>query len=181
MKKHPNFFWQHQLMLLLALAALTAFAPPRTAKPKAGEYYLVVEKYANTITLFDQSDWIVQWPCTFGSNDLGDKMYQGDRRTPEGSFTIARKYSHAKWHKMLMLDYPTPADRQKFEERKLRGQISANAKIGGSIGIHGTWPREEWAVENLQNWTQGCISMRNDHIDELYSMVSEGTVVIVKR
>lgn len=149
--------------------------------PGKNGYYLVISKNENTITLFDASDWVVQWPCTFGSNDLSDKQYQGDRRTPEGRFTILRKYPHDKWNKMMMLNYPTDADRQKFEARKQRGEIPANSKIGGDIGIHGTWPHEDWAVENLQSWTQGCISMRNDHLNELYNLVSEGTVVFIKR
>jgi murein L,D-transpeptidase YafK len=165
--------------LLLLLATTMAFAP--THNGSKSPYYVVVEKSQNTITLYDNDDWVVQWPCTFGSDDLSDKKYQGDRRTPEGRFTILRKYNHAKWHKMLMLDYPTDADRAKFEARKRSGEIPASAKIGGDIGIHGTWPREDWAIENLQSWTQGCISMRNDHLDELYNMVGEGTVVIVKR
>lgn len=144
-------------------------------------YYVVVDKSDNTITLYDNVDWVIQWPCTFGSNDMGDKLFQGDRRTPEGTFHIIRKNVHQKWHKMMMLDYPTPADRDKYNERKAQGLIPANAKIGGDIGIHGTWPREEFAVEYLQPWTLGCVSMRNDHLDEMYSMVGVGTKVIIRK
>ena len=81
---------------------------------------------------------------------------------------------------MLMLDYPTPADVAKFNQRKANGLIPAGAKIGGGIAIHGTWPREEFAVEYLQNWTLGCVSMRNDHLDELYNLVGVGTRVYIK-
>lgn len=144
-------------------------------------YYLVIDKSDNTLTVYDNIDWVIQYPCTFGSDDLGDKMYQGDRKTPEGSFHITRKSPHNKWHKIMMLDYPTPADRQKFNDRKRKGLIPVNAKIGGDIAIHGTWPREEFAVEYLQNWTLGCISMRNDHLDELYKMITIGTQVIIRK
>lgn len=147
----------------------------------AADYYLVVDKSEYVITLFDRVDWLIQWPCTFGSDDLTDKMYQGDRKTPEGQFTILSKYPHQKWNKFMRLDYPTAADRRKFEERKARGLIPASAKIGGDIGIHGTWPREDWAIETVQNWTLGCISMRNDHLDELYRLIPVGTRVIIRR
>lgn len=151
-------------------------------KPSASKsFYLVVDKSENTITLYDATDWLVQWPCTFGNNDISDKMYQGDRRTPEGKFTIISKYPHKKWNKFMRLDYPTANDYAKFEERKKQGLIPASAKIGGDIGIHGTWPHEEWAVENLQPWTQGCISMRNDHLNELYAAVPVGTPIIIRR
>ncbi|CAN5766115.1 L,D-transpeptidase family protein [soil metagenome] len=158
------------------VSAFDAYNPGTTS-----QYYLVIDKSDNTITLYDNVDWVLQWPCTFGSNDMGDKMVQGDRKTPDGSFHILTKTTHAKWHKMMKLDYPTEADRQKFNERKAKGIIPANAKIGGDIAIHGTWPREEFAVEYLQNWTLGCISMRNDHLDELYNMISIGTQVIIRK
>lgn len=158
------------------VSAFDSFSPD--AKPT---YYLVVDKSDNTITLYDNVDWVLQWPCTFGSNDMGDKMVQGDRKTPEGNFHIISKTMHAKWHKMMKLDYPTAIDRQKFNDRKTKGIIPANAKLGGDIAIHGTWPREEFAVEYLQNWTLGCVSMRNDHLDELYGIVPIGTQVIIRR
>lgn len=144
-------------------------------------YYLVVNKSDNTITLFDNVDWVLQWPCTFGCADRGDKMCAGDRKTPEGTYHIISKAPHNKWHKMMKLDYPNEADHEKFNERKAKGLIPANAKIGGDIAIHGTWPREEFAVDYLQNWTLGCISMRNDDLDELYGMIPVGTMVIIKR
>lgn len=81
----------------------------------------------------------------------------------------------------MRIDYPTKQDYAKFEARKKAGIIPANAKIGGDIGIHGTWPHEEWAVENLQPWTQGCISMRNDHLNELYQIVPVGTSVVIRQ
>jgi murein L,D-transpeptidase YafK len=171
-------FWLFLIIFSLPVlvSAFDTFSPD--SKPS---YYLVVDKSDNTITLYDNVDWVLQWPCTFGSNDLGDKMYQGDRRTPDGTYHIISKSLHNKWHKMLKLDYPTQADRDKFNERKSKGLIPASAKIGGDIAIHGTWPREEFAVEYLQNWTLGCISMRNDHLDELYAMVSVGTQVIIRK
>jgi murein L,D-transpeptidase YafK len=168
------------LLILFYTPAFVAAFDNYTPETKS-QYYLVVDKSDNTITLYDNVDWVLQWPCTFGSNDLGDKMVQGDRKTPEGSFHILSKTGHKKWHKMMKLDYPTDLDRQKFNERKSRGLIPANAKIGGDIAIHGTWPREEFAVEYLQNWTLGCVSMRNDHLDELYSMIGLGTQVIIRK
>ena len=81
----------------------------------------------------------------------------------------------------MKLDYPNAADYAKFNQRKAVGIIPKDAKIGGDIGIHGTWAHEEWAVENLQSWTLGCISMKNEDVDELYGMVGPGTLVIIQR
>ncbi|MES2774473.1 MAG: L,D-transpeptidase [Bacteroidota bacterium] len=165
-------------------AATTRPAPKKAITPKAATatpYYIIVDKSDNTLTVYDSDDWLVQYPCTFGSDDLGDKMKEGDRRTPEGRFHILSKYPHKKWKLFMMLDYPTKTDYDKFNQRKAKGIIPASAKIGGAIGIHGTWPREDWAVENLQAWTLGCVSMKNEDIEELYNMIAPGTLVIIQR
>lgn len=145
------------------------------------QYYIVVSKSDNTLTVYDSDDWVVRYACTFGNNDIGDKMVQGDRKTPEGSFRIASKYYHNKWDRFMLLNYPTKTDYAKFNERKAMGLIPKSAKIGGAIGIHGTWPHEEWAVDYLQPWTQGCISMRNEDVEELYDMITPGTLVIIRK
>ena len=70
---------------------------------------------------------------------------------------------------------------KKFNERKAKGIIPANAKIGGGIGIHGTWPDEDFAVDGMQNWTMGCISTKNEYIRELFNILPVGTKVIIRR
>ena len=169
------------LILMSACILQMGFTGRKKIKYAPSRYYIVVDKSENTLTVYDQQDWVVQFPCTFGSTDLGDKMTQGDRRTPEGSYHISTKYPHKKWDKFMKLDYPNATDYAKFNQRKAAGLIPKNAKIGGDIGIHGTWPREEWAVENLQSWTLGCVSMKNEDVDELYNMVGPGTLVIIQR
>jgi lipoprotein-anchoring transpeptidase ErfK/SrfK len=80
---------------------------------------------------------------------------------------------------MMLLDFPTKADIDKFNQRKAQGLIPRSARIGGGIGIHGTWPRDDMAVDYLQQWTNGCISLKNDMVDELYDMLPIGTKVII--
>ncbi len=147
----------------------------------SGTPYIVIDKSDYELQIFDDEGWYATYPVVFGSKDLNDKMVEGDRRTPEGSFVIVSKRPHEKWDKMLLLNYPTPTDIEKFNERKSRGLIPANAKIGGGIGIHGTWPRDEMVVDQYQNWTNGCISMKRDQVDEIYSFIPVGTRVTIKR
>ena len=79
------------------------------------------------------------------------------------------------------IDYPTAESRERFNQRKLRGEIPASAQIGGSIGIHGTWPREDFVIDRYKNWTEGCISMKNEDVKELYAFTKSGTTVTIKR
>ena len=112
---------------------------------------------------------------------MGDKMMQGDRRTPEGIFHILTKRKHEKWDSFMLIDYPNQDSYQKFNQRKARGIIPADAQIGGGIGIHGTWPHEEFAIDHYQNWTEGCISTKNIYIQEICNLLPVGTTVEIKR
>ncbi len=79
------------------------------------------------------------------------------------------------------LDFPTPADIEKFNLRKRQGILPANSVQGGGIGIHGIWPHEDYAIDQYQNWTEGCISLKNEHIKQLYAMVPVGTRVTIRK
>lgn len=145
-----------------------------------GGYYIIIDKSDYELTVYDASGWLVAYPVVFGNKNQGDKMYEGDRKTPEGTFTIVNKRIHEKWDRFLMLDYPTVESYAKFNDRKNRGLIPASAKIGGGVGIHGTWPHEDYAIDNYDNWTQGCISMKNEHVEQVYKAMPVGTKVTIR-
>lgn len=147
----------------------------------ANDFYIVIEKHKYDMNVYDaEGNWLITYPVVFGSKDLGDKMMKGDRKTPEGTFHIASKRIHEKWNRFLALDYPNEESYQKFNERKAEGLIPSNAQIGGEIGIHGTWPHEEFAIDQYQNWTLGCVSTKNMYIQEIYKNIPIGTKVIIK-
>ena len=81
----------------------------------------------------------------------------------------------------MLIDYPTKADYAKFNQRKAQGLVPKNARIGAGIGIHGTWQRDDMAVDFFQNWTNGCISLKNEEVDELYAIIPVGTTVTIQR
>jgi murein L,D-transpeptidase YafK len=105
---------------------------------------------------------------------------EGDRLTPNGHFKIVHKKNHEQWGKFILLDYPNEESVRKFRSRKSAGAIPASAKIGGAIGIHGTRPNEEYAVDKYLNWTNGCISTKFSDIFEVYDMLPVGTEVEIK-
>ena len=81
----------------------------------------------------------------------------------------------------MALDYPTKESWEKFNQRKANGEIPASAKIGGGVGVHGTWPHEDFVVDRYKNWTLGCISMKNDDVEELYQYVPVGTRITIRK
>ena len=176
-------------LLLLSCAGLAAFKTIETRVHKkrffnngpSGVVYIIVDKSDYELQVYDEEGWYATYPVVFGNKDLGDKMVEGDRKTPEGTFKIISKRPHAKWHKMLMLDYPTQESMAKFNQRKAQGVIPKSAKIGGGIAIHGTWPNDNIVVDDYTNWTNGCIAVKNEDLDELEAYLPIGTKVIVRR
>lgn len=175
--------------LLLTLIVLFSFKSStfrtahklRSTGGPVGTVYVIIDKSDYELKLYDDQGWYASYPVVFGSRDLGDKMMEGDRKTPEGSFKIISKRPHSKWHKMFMLDYPNEESWAKFRNRKARHLIPASAKIGGGIAIHGTWPNDDIVVDDYTNWTNGCISVKNDDLDELDNFLPVGTRVIIQR
>ncbi|MBC8034997.1 MAG: L,D-transpeptidase [Chitinophagaceae bacterium] len=146
-----------------------------------GTPYIIVDKSDYEVQVYDDEGWYATYPAVFGNKSLGDKMMEGDRKTPEGNYKIVSKRPHAKWDKIMLLDYPTAADWQKFRERKAKGLIPAKATIGSGIAIHGTWQRDDMAVDYYQNWTNGCVSVKNEEIEELYEIIPIGTKVTIRK
>src|SRR5450432_1127661 len=146
-----------------------------------GKPYIIIDKSDYELRVYDDDGWYATYPVVFGSKSLDDKMVMGDRKTPEGIYHIASKRTHEKWDRMMLIDYPTKADYTKFNQRKAEGLIPKAAKIGDGIGIHGTWQRDDMAVDFFQNWTNGCISLKNEEIEELYNIIPVGTQVTIQR
>jgi murein L,D-transpeptidase YafK len=149
--------------------------------PKDNPYYIIITKSTYELKVYDQEGWYATYPVVFGSRDLGDKMYQGDKKTPEGHFRIVLKKIHSKWGPEMLLDYPNEESREKFLERKAKGLIPKNKSMGDGIAIHATRPDEEWTVDVFQNWTDGCISLKYTEAQDLFSYIPEGTPVTIER
>ena len=82
----------------------------------------------------------------------------------------------------LLIDYPNAESVSQIQTTKRsRTDSSADAQIGGSIGIHGTWPNEDYAVDGLQNWTEGCISTKNRYVEEIFDVLPVGTRITIRR
>ncbi len=171
--------------LLSVCIGSTSFKTPtqiNTLYATKDTYRILVIKTKYEMKIFDSTgECLATYPVVFGNKDMGDKMMQGDRRTPEGTFKICFKRKHEKWSRFLLIDYPNAESVAKFNQRKAAGLIPANAQIGGSIGIHGTWPNEDYAVDGLQNWTEGCISTKNRYVEEIFDVLPVGTQITIRR
>lgn len=146
-----------------------------------GSIYIIIDKSDYSLSVYDSKGWYATYPVVFGNNSLDDKRMAGDNNTPEGTFRISSKKVHEKWCKFMGIDYPNKESWEKFRQRKQRGEIPSSASIGGAIGIHGTFPHEDFVIDRYKNWTEGCISMKRDEVTELYGYTPIGTPVTIRK
>lgn len=135
---------------------------------------LVVDKFARKCIVYKSGQKHREFEVELGINWLGDKIQSGDQTTPEGRYKVSRKRSgkNTIYHKSLEINYPNEDDKKRFEQQKQDGLIPDNARIGGSIALHGGGGRGI-------DWTDGCIAFENKDMDVLFSLCRVGTPVAI--
>lgn len=142
---------------------------------KQNNYAIIVDKSAHRLYLVKAGKLVATYPCELGRNPGRQKKYAGDGATPEGKYQITKiKTRGSKYYKALVIDYPNSHDIIRFREDKRRGTLPSWARPGGNIEIHGMGGRGK-------DWTEGCIALKNQDIDQLITMVRVGTPVTVVR
>jgi len=135
-----------------------------------GAYLIVVNKLDRELTLYKGGHQVKTYSAGMGINYLADKLYSGDRATPEGEYKVIRKLPASKFYKALLINYPNEEDQRRFAEAKRRGEISKRTQIGGLIEIHGG---------GTVGLTNGCVALDDRHMLELYNTVEVGTPVVI--
>jgi len=140
----------------------------------SGRTAVVVLKERNELRLIDRGQAVRRYPVDIGSNAMGRKLRAGDRATPEGRYRVVARKGHGRtrYHKALLLDYPNDTDRRRHAEARRAGEIPRGAQPGGLIEIHGDGGRG-------RNWTDGCVALSNDHMDELFAHLQVGSWVTI--
>ncbi len=140
-----------------------------------------IDKSEYLLSLWKDSVQVKSYAVVFGSNPVDDKLREGDECTPEGIFGIRDQYPHRKWSKFIWIDYPNDDARAKHARAKAEGRIPAEAGIGGEVGIHGVPPGFDFWIDRRYNWTLGCISLKNEDVDEVYSICGPQTRIVITK
>ena len=164
---------RNRISVVLVLAVLAACSPGLAAEATQADKIIIV-KSKRTMTLMKGGKVIKTYRVSLGTAPVGPKQIQGDHKTPEGNYTISGKNPGSRFRLALRVSYPGPEDRARA--RKL------GASPGGDIMIHGLG-REFASLGLLQwqtDWTDGCIAVTNEEIDEIFPMVPVGTRVEIR-
>lgn len=167
------------LLLPIALPLLLTLAPPGLASelatsalgPVPAISEVVVRKQERRLYLMAGDDVIRTYRISLGDNPVGHKLYEGDERTPEGHYTLDWRNANSDFYKSIHISYPNAQDRELASAWGL--------DPGGSIMIHGL-PNEAgdyaFAYRGL-DWTNGCIAVSNEEMDEIWQLVADGTPI----
>ncbi|TAA48523.1 hypothetical protein EXY25_04695 [Corallincola spongiicola] len=130
-----------------------------------------VVKSERKMYLFDGSRLIREFDVALGANPKGHKQQEGDERTPEGRYQLDYIKEDSSFYRAMHVSYPNELDKQTAKER--------GVSPGGLIMVHGQRNRLGWLslLSQRFNWTNGCIAITNDEMDEFLTLVPVGTVI----
>lgn len=135
---------------------------------------LVVLKSERQLLTYSDGQLVKAYTVALGRIPEGDKEYEGDKKTPEGSYIINDKNPNSSYNKNLGISYPNPDD---IKHAKTLGKSP-----GGAIKIHGL--RNGTSLigkfHRWMDWTQGCAAVTDEEIDELYNTVAIGTPIEIR-
>jgi L,D-transpeptidase catalytic domain len=141
---------------------------------KTGGTAFVVDKLNHTGHVVRNGRSIESFALELGPGWLDRKVREGDRATPEGRYQIVRKKGNGqtRYHWAMLLNYPNDEDQQRFRRLRNSGMVPRGARIGGLIEIHGDGGKGE-------DWTFGCISLRDRDMERLYADLPVGSPVTI--
>jgi murein L,D-transpeptidase YafK len=147
---------------------------------KVEDLSVLIDKSDYKLSFIHADTVVKEYPVVLGYNPVGDKMQEGDYKTPEGTFGVRSKYPHGSWKYFIWIDYPNEESWTKFNKRKADGTIGKNAKIGGEVGIHGTPDGMDYLLTQKENWTFGCISLSRKDVAEIYPFFHKNIKIVIQ-
>lgn len=160
-----------------AVRARRPMTPLESAMSKPKMYSadsIVLDKSARKLSMYDHGRLVKSYVVALGRNPVGDKVRRGDGRTPEGLYRINGRNPGSKYHLSLRVSYPSADDRALAARR--------GVSPGGDIMLHGL-PKEFATVGALhreQDWTEGCVALTNEEIEEIWRAVPDGAWIHIK-
>ncbi|MBI2969625.1 MAG: L,D-transpeptidase [Gammaproteobacteria bacterium] len=174
---------------LLAYAAAACAASPQSIQ-------IEVSKSGQIMLVKQDGQVIRRFHVALGKGGNGTKQRLGDNKTPLGRYRIVDFRGDSRFHYFMQLDYPNLLDAWHGYRNELidASQFKAIATtygrhelppqdtaLGGYIGIHGIGESsdERLRIHRDNNWTEGCIALTNEDLNELRAFVAIGTRVVI--
>ena len=135
---------------------------------------VVVYKRERKLVLLSQGKELRSYKVALGGEPVGPKTRQGDHRTPEGSYVLDSRNPNSQFYKAFHISYPNSKD--------IAAAKKSGVSSGGDIMLHGLPKEYAWVgkAHVLHDWTNGCIAVTNEEMDEIWKLVRVGTPIEIK-
>lgn len=133
-----------------------------------------VDKSKRRMYLIDDGQVIREFRIALGKAPKGHKQQEGDQRTPEGRYYLDFVTENSQFYRSMHISYPNLRDKRHAE--------SLGMDPGGAIKIHGLKTDYDGRPEFIQSfdWTNGCIAITNQEMDEFIHLVKIGTPIDIQ-
>ena len=130
-----------------------------------------VTKSQNKMYLLDSGKVVKEYNIALGGNPKSHKQQEGDQRTPEGIYTLDYIKEDSSFYRAMHISYPNKTD--------INNAKKLGVSPGGFIMVHGQKNKLGWLAPITQNfnWTNGCIAIKNDEMDDFLKLVKVGTKI----
>ncbi|WP_225000131.1 murein L,D-transpeptidase family protein [Cesiribacter sp. SM1] len=157
------------LLFALCLAGCSSTAENSAVAETADK--VLVLKARREMQLLKEGRVLKTYKIAMGDQPVGHKQQEGDERTPEGRYTLDWRNSKSAYHKSIHISYPSEQDKARAKR--------LGVSPGGDIMIHGMAKKMAWigALHTAKDWTNGCIAVTNEEMDEIWAMVKNGTEI----
>jgi murein L,D-transpeptidase YafK len=163
-----------QFIILILGLVLSCQAREQHIPPAVRADSVVVLKKERTLTLMRQGKILKTYKVALGGEPVGPKPRQGDHRTPEGTYILDHRNAHSRFYRAIHISYPSARD--------LAQARTLGVAPGGDIYVHGlpNWYGWVGGGHRLKDWTDGCIAVTNEEMDEIWRAVEDGTPIEIK-
>ena len=135
---------------------------------------VLVMKKDRTLTLLAKGQVLKTYKVALGGTPVGPKTRQGDHKTPEGIYILDRRNAASQFHRALHISYPNAQDRAQAKKQ--------NVSPGGDVFVHGLPNGYGWIGKGhrMKDWTDGCIAVTDEEIEEIWRLVPDGTPIEIR-
>lgn len=159
---------------IIVLASLLLLPVLAIAELPPSADLVLVNKSQRKLYLMREGVIYREYRVALGKNPKGHKQREGDDRTPEGFYWLDWRNPDSQYYKAIHVSYPNDKDRNAAQNRKV--------KPGGMIMIHGMPNFPSKPAKNYQNrdWTEGCIAVSNEAMEEIWHAVEKDTPILIE-
>jgi hypothetical protein len=178
-----------------ALASVVLGIAPTALSLRAEDKWILVDTAALTLTVLEgEKPVATHADISIGRNGFTRQKVSRDQRTPLGAYHVSAIRNNSRFHRFIAIDYPSLDDARdalrsgRIDEASFQAILSAHERgqpppadtpLGGHIGIHGIGTGDAGIHADF-HWTDGCIALTNEQIDELTPLITLGMTVVIR-